>query len=966
MTHPAQDAMVGWPTRWEPRLGRNQDHRLAVTDQQVAAGLDLPTTPLSTPTPPPSHAHNHINHNHTHTSLPQSGLLKGSNNLSRGLLSAEEEDFVVHNHKRSSPPVSQRRDSNHSHNNKCPSAFVVSTSTPSCSSANTLPEGVGSSQSPFSSPASSSYCGGSEETEELPLPSSRESKGETTLNNHSFSCHTTSSSQVVQPTALNGISRSPCIHSAHHINNSSWAEVAETSPLTPTNGEVGRIKVNGVVTMAVKEEIITEGETEEEEEEEECEEEDMKCGLGKWCSPPWLQRLANKQMFLIVFCLTSVLQGMFYTYFVSVLTTIEKLFQLKSKTTGIIMSATEMGQIGGALLLTYYGGHGHRPKWIGWGIVLFALCALLCSLPHFLFGEDLLRRHLEMTPSQDRPLDMANTCKWSETSSSFTTVVPMEGVLLEGESKNDTLSAEVLTVELPCEVRDSYGVLAIFFLSLLGVGIGQTAAYNLGIPYIDDNVASRETPIYFAGTSGVRILGPTLGFVLGSVCTRLYVHPLTDPGITTSDPRWIGAWWLGLVFVSVALFLTSTAMFSFPRRLPSSPQTVRRVLQSSQRNPSLRDFPKAVRRLLKNKILMLRTASSVLHILPIAGLYTFLPKYLESQFRLPVHSAAMVSGIGGILVMGLGIFASGVFIRRAKPTARTVTAWIAFTALVYSIGMIILMFVGCSADDFVGIVQDESGKHFSPQCERACGNCDDGIYAPVCDSHERTHFSACHLGCANATHLTDSNKLMFSNCECLGDGVTAELRLCELKCDQFVWYVIIFSFFVLIHSTSEVGGMLVTLRCVDPKDKAMALGLISVAIGLFGNVPCPIIYGAVVDSACIHWKERCKELGACQLYDSDVFRMFFHGITSAVMLLAFIVDVVVWHKAKSVSFSDDEDEPEEATPMNPKSLSLSPSTPLAAEQTPTTSTAQEISTVCSTSEGEPSVSHEEDQSESCV
>ena len=56
------------------------------------------------------------------------------------------------------------------------------------------------------------------------------------------------------------------------------------------------------------------------------------------------------------------------------------------------------------------------------------------------------------------------------------------------------------------------------------------------------------------------------------------------------------------------------------------------------------DFPKAVKRLLKNDILMFRTASSVLHILPIAGLYTFLPKYLESQFRMPAHHANMISG----------------------------------------------------------------------------------------------------------------------------------------------------------------------------------------------------------------------------------------------------------------------------------------------------------------------------------
>lgn len=109
------------------------------------------------------------------------------------------------------------------------------------------------------------------------------------------------------------------------------------------------------------------------------------CGLGPCFSPAWLQPLASKQMFLAVFCLACVLQGMFYTYFVSVLTTIEKLFQIQSKTTGIIMSATEMGQIGGALLLTYYGGQGHRPKWIGWGMVLFGASAGLCSLPHFLF-----------------------------------------------------------------------------------------------------------------------------------------------------------------------------------------------------------------------------------------------------------------------------------------------------------------------------------------------------------------------------------------------------------------------------------------------------------------------------------------------------------------------------------------------------------------------------------------------------
>lgn len=40
-------------------------------------------------------------------------------------------------------------------------------------------------------------------------------------------------------------------------------------------------------------------------------------------------------------------------------------------------------------------------------------------------------------------------------------------------------------------------VLAIFFISLLGVGMGQTAVYTLGIPYMDDNISSKQSPLYF-------------------------------------------------------------------------------------------------------------------------------------------------------------------------------------------------------------------------------------------------------------------------------------------------------------------------------------------------------------------------------------------------------------------------------------------------------------------------------------
>ncbi|CAH1103145.1 unnamed protein product [Psylliodes chrysocephalus] len=645
-------------------------------------------------------------------------------------------------------------------------------------------------------------------------------------------------------------------------------------------------------------------------------EETMECGLGPF-APAWLQKFASKQSFLIVFCLTWVLQGMYHTYFVSAITTIEKLFQIQSKITGIIMSATEIGQIGSSLLLTYYGGQGHRPKWIAWGMVLFAVSSFTCSLPHFIYGRQLINAN-ELTGIVKDP----NVCKSKDgnitsfllsytnhtMSDNFST-----GILLDAENCQE----EVITSGYRLAPSVTNIVLAIFFISLLGVGMGQTAVYTLGIPYIDDNVASKESPLYFAITIGVRILGPALGFIVGALCTSVYADLSIDPKIDSSDPRWVGAWWLGLVLISALLMLSSFAMFAFPKRLTGSKQPQKIPYHPDKKHPSIRDFPKTLKRLLNNDILMYRTASSVLHILPIAGLYTFLPKYLETQFRLPTPSANMISGVGGILVMGLGIIISGVFILKVKPNARFVAGWIAITAVLYSIGMGILMFIGCPTNDLAGLM-DNKFDTVQLNCNPGYCDCNKDKFTPICGQDGKTYLSPCHAGCLNYTEK-GGKVAMYSECMCLNMTLAsntsfdsnqlygnATIGYCEQDCDTFILYIILFSIFVFIHSTGEVGSMLLILRCVDPRDKAMALGLIQFAIGLFGNVPCPIVYGAVVDSACLVWKMSCGEKGACGLYDSDVFRMFYHGTTGAILLCAFIVDVIVWYKAGKINFVDEQ------------------------------------------------------------
>ncbi|XP_044764845.1 solute carrier organic anion transporter family member 74D-like [Coccinella septempunctata] len=656
---------------------------------------------------------------------------------------------------------------------------------------------------------------------------------------------------------------------------------------------------------------------------------DTECGLGR-CAPKELQSWATKEIFLIVFCLSWVLQGMFHTYFVSAITTIEKLFQIQSKVTGMIMSATEIGQIGSSLLLTYYGGQGHRPKWIAGGMMLFALSTFTCSLPHFIYGKQLINAN-ELSGLTTDP----NTCTASPDAVKIYACGDnpwnnlTDGLVSDSPSFLQT-GKNVTEIEHRLHHSVTKIVLSVFFISLLGVGMGQTAVYTLGIPYIDDNVASKESPLYFTITIGVRILGPALGFIVGSFCSSIYADLSVEPNITTSDPRWVGAWWLGLVVISGMLMLTSIAMFTFPKRLKDSRQVRKIPKRGNKKHPSIRDFPKTVKRLLKNDILMYRTASSVLHILPVAGLYTFLPKYLESQFRLPTPSANMISGVGGILVMGVGIIISGFFILRVKPNPRFVAGWIASTAFIYALGMGILMFIGCPLDDFAGLAMRDNVPTFDMSCSKADCDCNLDKFAPICGEDGKTYLSPCQAGCKNVTQENGQilnyynclciptsspfNETLFNNEEIRGN---ATVGYCETKCTNFKWYLVVFSVFVFVHSTSEVGSILLILRCVESRDKAMALGLIQFAIGLFGNVPCPIIYGAVVDSACLVWKKACGEEGACGLYDSKMFRMFFHGSTSALLLCAFLVDVVVWYKADNIKFLDEkEKQKEEITAKN--------------------------------------------------
>ncbi|KAJ2940662.1 hypothetical protein O0L34_g14770 [Tuta absoluta] len=638
----------------------------------------------------------------------------------------------------------------------------------------------------------------------------------------------------------------------------------------------------------------------------------------------------STRTFMFVFLLGWVVQGMFLTYFVSVTTTIEKLYRVESTTTGTLLAATEIGQICTSLFLTYLAGRGHRPRWIACMMLVLAVGVIGCLLPHIIYGTRLLDVHLDILGKGSAPV-----CS----------------------SENQTTCS--LTQVHSTEERTSMAAVVIpwLFFCLLVVGVGQTGIATLGIPYVDDNVGSKQSPLYIALTIGIRVLGPALGFFMGALCTRVYVDPFSQPDYDQTDFRWVGAWWLGMVFIATATVILSTLMFFFPRQIKPQPLPPPPPVKKEKTEPMFKDFFATIKRQVTNDILMWRTAGSVLHLTSIAGVYSYLPKYLEVQFFLAPHDANLISGVSGILVMGVGIISGGIVILKVVPTARQVAGYMAVTALLYSIGMCCLMFVKCPEENYRLLNTEHSslagtvglGLNSTLACSADC-NCQGASYAPVCGQDDYTYLSPCQAGCQNSIPLGNNSTWLYTDCACINGSVPTKGKAfdtlnrynhyntldiagsngfavsgeCGGSCKQIYLFVVIFAMCMFIHATGEVGSVLLIIRCTDKQDKAMAMGVIQFAIGVFGNVPCPIVFGAAIDAACRLRDMACGILGACESYDNDNLRRFFLGLTGFLMFLAFLADLIVWSKAGRIDMNPESNPdtaltvPADAAPLHDK------------------------------------------------
>ena len=77
------------------------------------------------------------------------------------------------------------------------------------------------------------------------------------------------------------------------------------------------------------------------------------------------------------------------------------------------------------------------------------------------------------------------------------------------------------------------------------------------------------TAIFFCTT----VVGPGVGFGVGFLVLGLYVDfnavAPEDVLLTSSDPSWVGAWWLGFFICASMIAIPAIPVYAFPARLPT-------------------------------------------------------------------------------------------------------------------------------------------------------------------------------------------------------------------------------------------------------------------------------------------------------------------------------------------------------------------------------------------------------------
>ena len=149
-----------------------------------------------------------------------------------------------------------------------------------------------------------------------------------------------------------------------------------------------------------------------------------------------------------------------------VASTIERRFTLPSRHSGLIMSCYDIASVLCMIPVSYFGTDSHKPRWLGFGVLIVGLSSIVFSLPHFITGL-----YEYEVSSEDYK------CSLSVNGSDVNSKTVCNGV----------------------DERETTHLSNYRFLMMLAQflhGSGASPLYTLGITYLDDNLPTKLTSVY--------------------------------------------------------------------------------------------------------------------------------------------------------------------------------------------------------------------------------------------------------------------------------------------------------------------------------------------------------------------------------------------------------------------------------------------------------------------------------------
>ncbi|XP_072509658.1 solute carrier organic anion transporter family member 1B3-like isoform X2 [Notamacropus eugenii] len=519
------------------------------------------------------------------------------------------------------------------------------------------------------------------------------------------------------------------------------------------------------------------------------------------------------KMFMVALTFSFICKALSGVIMKSSITQIERRFGITTSKAGLIDGSFEIGNLLVITLVSHFGAKSHIPRIIGIGCLLMGTGSMLTALPHFLMGNYRYNSVLNINPLDN------STVPYTHCSNDFNS---------PGNNRSSIL------LESGCK-RESGSLMWIYIMigNILR-GVGESPIGPLGITYIDNFAKEGHSTFYLGILHSFAMIGPMIGYLLGSLCAKLYVD-----------------------FASVDL-----------------------------------SFFYSLKCILSNQMYLMFLISTLMTASSFIGSITYLPKYLELEYGVSISNSNFLLGTATMPVVAISVFLGGYISKKFKLSVIGIAILFFISRISSLIFQVSFWFLTCENQPVAGLTVAYNGNDPWTQqnvsfsfCNSDC-NCDTNTWDPVCGDDGLTYMSPCLAGCKSS--VGHGKDLVFHNCSCVeannfqSGKASAYLGTCSKtdNCSRnFIYYIILC---VLASFAIGLGGassIILIFKFVEPELKSLALGCHSVVVRTLGGILAPIYYGAAMDVTCLKWgTNNCGDRGACRMYDPASFRNTFFGL----------------------------------------------------------------------------------------